>query len=184
MERQPKISPSILIEEFTDLPNTDSYFSTPTSPTSHPLSLNVYVCLAILLDCKDTLEELDKSECQSFLHTLPDLQVERILNEAMNLRLGHRQARARAGGGMRGRKRDEVEEIDLQWEFELAGDGVGLGDIGDVGDDSEGEGVREGTERDGEGESVGEDDDDEDSGSDDDGADHNGRERDDVAYGG
>ncbi|PWN18698.1 hypothetical protein BCV69DRAFT_284682 [Microstroma glucosiphilum] len=69
----------------------------PSSST--PLSLHLYVCLAILLHCKDTLEELDRSECESFLRGLPDLDVEKILNEAANLRLSHRQAILTCGEG-------------------------------------------------------------------------------------
>jgi hypothetical protein len=69
----------------------------PSSST--PLSLHLYVCLAILLHCKDTLEELDRSECESFLRGLPELDVEKILNEAANLRLSHRQAILTCGEG-------------------------------------------------------------------------------------
>lgn len=45
------------------------------------------------------LEELDRSECESFLRALPDLEVEKILNEAANLRLSHRQAILVGGEG-------------------------------------------------------------------------------------
>lgn len=71
-----------------------------TFASQSPLSLHVYVCLALLLQHKDTLEELDRSECEAFLRGLPDdLEVEKILNEAANLRLSHRQAVLAGGDG-------------------------------------------------------------------------------------
>ncbi|PWN29211.1 hypothetical protein BDZ90DRAFT_141248 [Jaminaea rosea] len=65
-----------------------------SSTDREPLSLHLYVCLSVLQHCKDTLEELDGSECESLLRNLPShgLEVDKILSEAVNLRLGHRLA--------------------------------------------------------------------------------------------
>ncbi|KAI3628695.1 hypothetical protein CBS14141_000398 [Malassezia furfur] len=51
------------------------------------LDLHLYVCLAILTNCKDALEELDRSETTGMLFSLPPLDVDRIISDAMNLRL-------------------------------------------------------------------------------------------------
>lgn len=65
----------------------DTYFAVPD-----PLDLHMYVCIAILTNCKDALEELDQSEAKSMLFSLPPLDVDRIINEAINIRLSHRQS--------------------------------------------------------------------------------------------
>lgn len=52
---------------------TDTYFAVPD-----PLDLHMYVCLAILTNCKDALEELDQSEAKSMLFSLPPLDVDRV----------------------------------------------------------------------------------------------------------
>jgi hypothetical protein len=76
----------------------------------------MYVCIAILTNCKDALEELDQSEAKSMLFSLPPLDVDRvsvflicqrdiftdltlaqILNEAINIRLSHRQSEITQG---------------------------------------------------------------------------------------
>lgn len=38
----------------------------------------MYVCIAILTNCKDALEELDQSEAKSMLFSLPPLDVDRV----------------------------------------------------------------------------------------------------------
>ncbi|PWO00379.1 hypothetical protein FA09DRAFT_327820 [Tilletiopsis washingtonensis] len=67
----------------------DTYFAIPD-----PLDLHLYICIAILTNCKDALEELDQSEAKSMLFSLPPLDVDRIINEAMNIRVSVRQAQA------------------------------------------------------------------------------------------
>ena len=52
---------------------TDTYFAVPD-----PLDLHLYVCLAILANCKDALEELDQSEAKSMLFNLPPLDIDRV----------------------------------------------------------------------------------------------------------
>lgn len=42
------------------------------------LDLHLYVCLAILTNCKDALEDLDRSETTSMLFSLPSLDVDRV----------------------------------------------------------------------------------------------------------
>lgn len=81
----------------------------------------MYVCIAILTNCKDALEELDQSEAKSMLFSLPPLDIDRvsaivgirfysksltrsetliqILNEAINIRLSHRQSELTKGRG-------------------------------------------------------------------------------------
>ncbi|WFC99028.1 hypothetical protein MYAM1_001763 [Malassezia yamatoensis] len=66
----------------------DTYFAIPDS-----LDLHLYVCLAILTDCKEALEDLDRSETTSMLFSLPQLDVDRIISDAMNLRLSIEQDR-------------------------------------------------------------------------------------------
>lgn len=51
----------------------DTYFAMPDF-----LDLHTYVCLAILTNCKDALEELDQSEAKSMLSSLPPLDVDRV----------------------------------------------------------------------------------------------------------
>lgn len=51
----------------------DTYFAMPDF-----LDLHTYVCLAILTNCKDALEELDQSEAKSMLFNLPPLDVDRV----------------------------------------------------------------------------------------------------------
>ncbi|KAN0063455.1 hypothetical protein ACQY0O_003901 [Thecaphora frezii] len=65
----------------------DTYFA-----VADPMDLHVYVCIAILTHCKDSLEELDGSEAKSMLASLPPLDIDRIINEAINIRLSHQQA--------------------------------------------------------------------------------------------
>ncbi|WWC94194.1 hypothetical protein V866_001034 [Kwoniella sp. B9012] len=50
-------------------------------------ALHCYVCVAILSTCKETLEELDGSEAKLFLLDLPPLDVDRLLQDAANLRV-------------------------------------------------------------------------------------------------
>lgn len=56
------------------------------------LDLHLYVCIAILTNCKDSLEELDRSETKSMLYSLPPLDIDRVINEAINIRLSHQQS--------------------------------------------------------------------------------------------
>ncbi|WFD28298.1 hypothetical protein MNAN1_003306 [Malassezia nana] len=68
----------------------DTYFAVPDL-----LDLHLYVCLAILMNCKDALEDLDRSETMSMLCSLPPLDVDRvrtqtltqIISDAVNIRL-------------------------------------------------------------------------------------------------
>lgn len=53
--------------------NLDTYFAMPDL-----LDLHLYVCLAILTNCKDALEELDRSETTGMLFSLPPLDVDRV----------------------------------------------------------------------------------------------------------
>ncbi|WWC62170.1 uncharacterized protein I303_104763 [Kwoniella dejecticola CBS 10117] len=50
-------------------------------------ALHCYVCVAILATCKETLEELDGSEAKLMLLDLPPLDVDRLLQDAANLRV-------------------------------------------------------------------------------------------------
>ncbi|CDU23613.1 related to GYP1-cis-golgi GTPase-activating protein [Sporisorium scitamineum] len=65
----------------------DTYFALPDF-----LDLHLYVCIAILTNCKDSLEELDRSETRSMLDSLPPLDVDRVINEAINIRLSHQRS--------------------------------------------------------------------------------------------
>ncbi|CBQ69509.1 conserved hypothetical protein [Sporisorium reilianum SRZ2] len=56
------------------------------------MDLHLYVCIAILTNCKDSLEELDRSETRSMLDSLPPLDIDRIINEAINIRLSHQRS--------------------------------------------------------------------------------------------
>ncbi|PWN43354.1 hypothetical protein IE81DRAFT_322423 [Ceraceosorus guamensis] len=67
----------------------DTYFAIPD-----PLDLHLFVCIAILTNCKDALEELDQSEAKSMLYSLPQLDVDRILQEARNIQVSVRQSQA------------------------------------------------------------------------------------------
>ncbi|KOS13422.1 ankyrin repeat-containing protein [Malassezia pachydermatis] len=60
----------------------DTYFAVPDL-----LDLHLFVCLAILTYCKDALEDLDRSETMSMLCCLPPLDVDRIISDAVNIRL-------------------------------------------------------------------------------------------------
>lgn len=51
----------------------DTYFAMPDF-----LDLHLYVCIAILTNCKDSLEELDRSETRSMLDSLPPLDIDRV----------------------------------------------------------------------------------------------------------
>ncbi|WVQ80771.1 hypothetical protein IAT38_002876 [Cryptococcus sp. DSM 104549] len=50
-------------------------------------ALHCYVCVAILSTCKETLEELDGSEAKLVLLDLPPMDVDRLLQDAANLRV-------------------------------------------------------------------------------------------------
>ncbi|EDP42811.1 hypothetical protein MGL_3011 [Malassezia globosa CBS 7966] len=60
----------------------DTYFAVPDL-----LDLHLYVCLAILTNCRDALEDLDRSETMSMLFSLPPMDVDRIISDAVNIRL-------------------------------------------------------------------------------------------------
>ncbi|RSH87357.1 hypothetical protein EHS25_003266 [Saitozyma podzolica] len=49
--------------------------------------LHCYVCVAVLSTCKETLEELDGSEAKLMLLDLPRMDVDRLLQDAANLKL-------------------------------------------------------------------------------------------------
>jgi hypothetical protein len=51
----------------------DTYFAVPD-----PLDLHMYVCIAILTNFNDALEELDQSEAKNMLFSLPPLDVDRV----------------------------------------------------------------------------------------------------------
>lgn len=51
----------------------DTYFAVPDL-----LDLHLYVCLAILTNSKDALEDLDRSETMTTLFALPPLDVDRV----------------------------------------------------------------------------------------------------------
>lgn len=57
----------------TCTPHLDTYFATPDL-----LDLHLYVCLAVLTNCKDALEDLDQSETIGMLFSLPPLDVDRV----------------------------------------------------------------------------------------------------------
>ncbi|KDN52685.1 hypothetical protein K437DRAFT_253880 [Tilletiaria anomala UBC 951] len=65
----------------------DTYFAMPDF-----LDLHLYVCIAILMNSRDPLEELDQSETKSMLSSLPPLDVDQIINDAINIRLSHQQS--------------------------------------------------------------------------------------------
>ncbi|AFR92425.1 hypothetical protein J008_00298 [Cryptococcus neoformans] len=50
-------------------------------------ALHCYVCVAIFSTCKETLEELDGSEAKLMLLDLPPMDVDRLLQDAANLRV-------------------------------------------------------------------------------------------------
>ncbi|WVO16191.1 hypothetical protein L204_103862 [Cryptococcus depauperatus] len=60
----------------------DSYMASDDIFMTH-----CYVCVAILSTCKETLEELDGSEAKLMLLDLPPMDVERLLQDAANLRV-------------------------------------------------------------------------------------------------
>lgn len=60
----------------------DSYFASPEGVSLHP-----YVCVAILRQFQDELDELDRHELLSFLRCLPHLDMEQILADAHSIRL-------------------------------------------------------------------------------------------------
>lgn len=52
-------------------------------------SLHCHVCVAVLMTCKETLEELDGSEAKLMLLDLPPLDVDRLLQDAANLKVNY-----------------------------------------------------------------------------------------------
>lgn len=58
----------------------DVYLSSPEGLGLHP-----YVCLAVLKKFKDELEDLEHSEILSFLHRLPNIDIDQVTMEAKNL---------------------------------------------------------------------------------------------------
>jgi len=59
----------------------DTYFSVPDG-----LELQVYVCLAILMNCSEDLMELEVSELRAFLQHLPAMDMDEIISQAYNIR--------------------------------------------------------------------------------------------------
>jgi len=60
----------------------DSYFA---APDGHGLTLHTFVCLAILENCQNDLEDLEHGEILTFLHHLPYLDMDRIIVQAQYL---------------------------------------------------------------------------------------------------
>ncbi len=58
----------------------DTYFALPDF-----LDLHLYVCIAILTNCKDSLEELDRSETRSMLDSLPPLDIDRVSTQSNSM---------------------------------------------------------------------------------------------------
>ena len=54
----------------------------------HVLDVHVYVCIAILMLCKDNLDELEQSEIRSALHRLPTVDMNEVLRCARRLERG------------------------------------------------------------------------------------------------
>ncbi|KAI9855566.1 MAG: Protein required for Brome mosaic virus replication [Vezdaea acicularis] len=84
--------------------------NTPSLDDRTPADWHIFVCLALLRACKDELEELELSEIRERLSTLPKIDMQAILKEAVRLRaeLGELEKRE-AMEGMRG-----VDEILIQ----------------------------------------------------------------------
>ncbi|KAI9203968.1 rab-GTPase-TBC domain-containing protein [Polychytrium aggregatum] len=59
----------------------DTYFSVPDG-----FQMHVYVCLAILYQCKENLEELEQSEIHSLLLRLPALDIDQIVSQANQIK--------------------------------------------------------------------------------------------------
>ncbi|EIW70629.1 hypothetical protein TREMEDRAFT_29209, partial [Tremella mesenterica DSM 1558] len=51
--------------------------------------LHCYVCVAILATCKEILEELDSSEVRIMLLDLPPLDIDRLLQDAANMKMAY-----------------------------------------------------------------------------------------------
>ncbi|KAI9322541.1 rab-GTPase-TBC domain-containing protein [Dichotomocladium elegans] len=68
--------------QFEDLVQLwDAYFAIPYFLDLHP-----FVCLAILLNARENLEDLEQSEIRTMLLRLPYMDIQRTLAEAYNLR--------------------------------------------------------------------------------------------------
>ncbi|KAI8605910.1 rab-GTPase-TBC domain-containing protein [Dissophora ornata] len=61
----------------------DTYFAIPDAGW---IDLHPYTCLAILKHLKEGFEDLEQSEIRTMLMRLPHLDMDRIINEAFNLR--------------------------------------------------------------------------------------------------
>ncbi|KAG0317495.1 hypothetical protein BGZ99_006280 [Dissophora globulifera] len=61
----------------------DTYFAIPNAGW---IELHPYACLAILKHLKEGFEDLEQSEIRTMLMRLPHLDLDRIINEAFNLR--------------------------------------------------------------------------------------------------
>jgi len=59
----------------------DTYLSGPDA-----LDLHIFVCIAILVNCTESLMELDISELKSFLQRLPYMDMDEIISQAYNIR--------------------------------------------------------------------------------------------------
>lgn len=69
----------------------DTYFALDPARGDEFTDLHTYVCVAILAGAHDLLEELDKAEALAWLNHLPHQDITQIVNDAINLRLSHRQ---------------------------------------------------------------------------------------------
>jgi len=59
----------------------DTYFSYPDG-----FEIHIFVCIAILVNCSESLMELDISELKSFLQRLPSMDMDEIISQAYNIR--------------------------------------------------------------------------------------------------
>lgn len=84
-----------LLAKQLPLPDTlrlwDTYFALDPARGDEFTDLHTYVCVAILSAAHDLLEELDKAEAIAWLTHLPHQDIPQIVNDAINLRLSHRQ---------------------------------------------------------------------------------------------
>jgi hypothetical protein len=60
----------------------DTYFASQPEDSD----LHIYVCIAILHDCKETLLEFEYSEIKSYLQNLPYMDMDQLIVQAYNIR--------------------------------------------------------------------------------------------------
>lgn len=59
----------------------DTYFS-----SSDSFNIHIYICLAILVNCSEELQELEISELKAFLQHLPVMDIDKIISQAYNIK--------------------------------------------------------------------------------------------------